>query len=171
MFRLSSKAALAAVFMAAAVAGPAAASLTNDAGGGTATLIFSKGYQGSLGRGAAVAYSLSRDGKCDDFKPVGKPMSMLTGNSRTEKVAVDGPIVVLAATDYIYSSVSGGRTYMSTKFCGGVARFTPEAGRTYEIVHETPFDGKCRLTVTDKAAKASPPDLTFVDPKECKAQG
>ncbi|HWE46087.1 MAG TPA: hypothetical protein VG407_08660 [Caulobacteraceae bacterium] len=160
MFKRLRKTLVAGALLTAALAGPAGASLTSEAGGGTATLVLSKGYKAAFGRGAMVAYSLSSDGRCDDWKLMGR-MTWATGNSRTEKVGAGTPVAVHATTEYFYPTVQAGQNSVYSKRCDGVARFTPQAGHTYEIVHETPFDGKCRLIVTDKDTQVAPPGLTY----------
>ena len=168
MFKSLRKPVLVVAFLTVAVVGPAGAGVSTELSRGTATLVFSKGYKSSIGRQGSVTYHLSRDGKCDDWRAVPR-MSWTTGNNRTEVVGVDNPAVVQATTEYYYSTVKGGRNYLGIRTCDGVVRFAPEAGHTYDVVHDTPFDGKCRLMVTDRDAGARPPDLTY--PKECLFSG
>ena len=131
------------------------------------TLQFEKGYTTGYGFGRSTSqeYAIADESwACDRVRRA----AFFTWNNdeRVDRRIAAGPPARLVANTTYFMYQGGGPPTLNNQ-CAARATFTPEAGRTYRVVHAELSPVRCELQVIDTSTGAPPPDLELQQSYGC----
>jgi len=135
-----------------------------DATSPTGTLQFEKGYTTGYGWGRATfqEYAIADESWACDRVSQAASFSWANAAPIERRIAAGSPVRLVANTTYVETNTGAFE-------CAARATFTPEAGRTYRVVHAELSPATCELRVIDTSTGAPPADLELQQLYGCSA--